>query len=119
MPRQILPIQIKRWRGSHHPSVDRVVDVIRGEGLRPYVKENAPNHRVAVRSHNYAMVLFILDGSMEITLPDSNQIAPLQPGDRVDIPAGVRYGTIVGKYGAKSVEAAVRPLRSMVNSKNS
>ena len=33
---------------------------------------------------------------------------PLRAGDRLEIPAGVRHGAIVGGSGAKCVEAAVR-----------
>ena len=49
----------------------------------------------------------VVEGTVEISLPDSNQRMNLRAGDRVDIPAGVRHGTIVGANGAKCVEAAV------------
>jgi quercetin dioxygenase-like cupin family protein len=51
--------------------------------------------------------LYVVEGTVEISLPDSNQRMNLRAGDRVDIPAGVRHGTIVGANGAKCVEAAV------------
>jgi quercetin dioxygenase-like cupin family protein len=66
-----------------------------------------PNHRYAVRSHGYDKVLYVIEGMVEITLPDVNQRMVLRAGDRIDVPAGVRHGTIVGTSGAKCVEAAV------------
>jgi len=81
---------------------------MKNEGLRPYLWQNAPNHRYAVRSHNYHKVLYVLAGSLEIMLPDSNQRTRLRAGDRIDIPAGVRHGTIVGSTGAQCAEAATR-----------
>jgi quercetin dioxygenase-like cupin family protein len=77
------------------------------DGLRPYMWENMPNHRYAVRSHGYHKVVYVIEGTLEITLPDSNQRVSLRAGDRIDIPAGVRYGAIVGSGGAKCVEATL------------
>jgi quercetin dioxygenase-like cupin family protein len=78
------------------------------EGLRPYVWENSPNYRYAVRTHGYTKVLYVIEGLIEVTLPDSNERVKLRAGDRLEIPAGVRHGAIVGGSGAKCVEAAVR-----------
>ena len=69
--------------------------------------ENTPNRRYGVRSHGYDKVLYVIDGTLEITLPDSNQSIMLRAGDRVQIPAGVRHGTNVGKSGSQCLEAAV------------
>jgi quercetin dioxygenase-like cupin family protein len=60
-----------------------------------------------VRSHGYHKVVYVVEGSVDITLPDTNQQVRLKAGDRVDIPAGVRHGTIVGRSGAKCVEASL------------
>jgi quercetin dioxygenase-like cupin family protein len=77
------------------------------EGLRPYMWMNLPNHRYAVRTHGYDKVLYVIDGTLEVVLPDMNQSVKLRSGDRIDIPAGVRHGTIAGVSGAKCVEAAL------------
>jgi quercetin dioxygenase-like cupin family protein len=50
--------------------------------------------------------LYVVEGTLEITLPDTNQRVKLRGGDRVEIPAGIRHGTIVGSTGAKCVEAS-------------
>jgi quercetin dioxygenase-like cupin family protein len=100
-------IHVTRWHGSQHPTFSIITREMKKEGLRPYMWSNMPNHRYGVRSHGYDKVLYVVEGVVEITLPDSNQRMNLCPGDRVDIPAGVRHGTIVGATGAKCVEAAV------------
>jgi len=38
--------------------------------------------------------------------PKSRKRVTLRAGDRVDIPRGVRYGTIVGPSGAQCVEGS-------------
>lgn len=100
-------VRIMRWHGGQHPTTSIITRLMKKEGLRPYMWNNAPNHRYAVRSHNYDKILYVLNGNLELTLPDSNQRAILGPGDRVEIPAGIRHGTIVGKSGVECVEAAV------------
>lgn len=108
MPIKQTAVQIKRWSGSQHPTLANITRLMQKEGLRPYMWTNMANHRYAVRSHGYNKVLYVIDGVVEIILPDSNQREILRAGDRIDIPSGVRHGTNVGKSGAKCVEAALR-----------
>jgi quercetin dioxygenase-like cupin family protein len=84
---------------------------MRGEGLLPYKWETSPNQRQAVRSHGYTKILYLADGAMEILLPDSNKRMKLRAGDRVEVPAHVRHGSITGIKGATCLEASVRTAR--------
>lgn len=111
MTSKVKAIAITRWQESQHPSMSKIIRKMKAEGLRPYMWKNAANHRYAVRSHNYDKVLYVIDGTVEITLPDHNQRVQLRRGDRIDIPASVRHGTIVGRSGAKCVEASQRKAR--------
>jgi mannose-6-phosphate isomerase-like protein (cupin superfamily) len=101
-------VRVTRWSGAQHPTMATITRMMQEEGLRPYMWMNMPNHRYAVRSHGYDKVMYVIDGTVEIMLPDSNQLIRLRAGDRVEIKAGVRHGTIVGLGGAKCVEAAAR-----------
>lgn len=112
MPSKVTTVAITRWQGSQHPSMSKIIRSMKADGLRPYMWTNMANHRYAVRSHNYDKVLYVIDGIVEVTLPDSNQRVKLRNGDRIDIPAGVRHGTIVGRSGAKCVEASKRKVRN-------
>lgn len=100
-------IQVRRWSGGQHPTMSTISRIMQDEGLRPYMSQNSPNTRQAVRSHGYYKVLYVVDGSLEIILPDSNQRVVLRPGDRMDVPAGVRHGTITRASGAVCVEASI------------
>jgi quercetin dioxygenase-like cupin family protein len=101
-------VRVTRWSGGQHPSRSVISRNMQKEGLRPYEWGNSPNHRYGVRSHGYAKIVYVIEGSVEITLPDSNQMVRLRPGDRIEIPAGIRHGAIVGSSGATCVEAAAR-----------
>lgn len=105
-------VSVTRWQGSQHPSVSSIIRIMKDQGLRPYMWTNSPNYRYAVRSHNYDKVLFVIEGSLEIQLPDTNERVVLRPGDRIDIPSGMRHGTIIGSSGAKCVEAGFRETKA-------
>ncbi|MGJ3238517.1 MAG: cupin domain-containing protein [Anaerolineae bacterium] len=111
MASKVQTVSITRWHGSQHPSMANIMRQIQHGGLRPYTWSNTPNHRYAVRSHNYDKVLYVVEGTIEVTLPDSNQRVTLKVGDRIDIPASVRHGMIVGRSGATCVEVNQRTAR--------
>jgi len=100
-------VQVRRWSGAKHPSMSAITRLMQSEGLRPYMWMNMPNTRQAVRSHGYNKVLYVIEGAVEVILPDSNQRVTLRAGDRMDVPAGVRHGTHIGAKGAKCVEASI------------
>ena len=100
-------VRVIRWSGGQHPTLSSITRQLQKEGLRPYVWDNTPNHRYQVRSHGYTKVMYVVEGNIEVSLPDSNQRVKLRAGDRVEIPAGVRHGAIIGVAGAKCVEATV------------
>lgn len=101
-------IKVTRWSGGEHPTLSKLTRQMNKEGLRPYTWEPKPNQRFAVRSHGYDKVLYVVNGVVEITLPDKNQKLRLRSGDRIDIPARIRHGSIAGQKGATCLEAALR-----------
>ncbi|MCZ7539583.1 MAG: cupin [Anaerolineae bacterium] len=98
--------RLVRWRGGQHPTLEAITRLMHEERLRPYVWVNAPNCRLPVRSHGYAKTLFCVQGSLEIAIPDTRQRIMLGAGDRLDLPRGMRYSTIVGPSGAQCVEGS-------------
>lgn len=105
-------VRLRRWQGGQHPTVSAITRLMQKDGLRPYMWQNQANARFAVSSHGYDKVLFVVEGGIEVTFPDSNQRTTLRVGDRVDIPAGVRHGIIVGGSGVKCMEASIRRERA-------
>jgi mannose-6-phosphate isomerase-like protein (cupin superfamily) len=98
-------IKIIRWRGGQHPTYQAISQKMTQEGLRPYAWSNGPNFRQAARSHGYHKVLYCVEGTLEVVLPDMKQSILLRPGDRVDLPRGVRHESITGPRGAQCLES--------------
>jgi quercetin dioxygenase-like cupin family protein len=105
-------VRVIRWQGAKHPTMSQINRMMHKEGLRPYLWKPSPNQRQPISSHGYHKVLFVIDGSLEVILPDSNQRVKLGKGDRLDVPRGIRHGLIVGGRGAECLEASLRPSRA-------
>jgi len=78
---------------------------MQAENLSPYMWANDSGYRYPVHSHDYHKVIYCLEGGIWFTLPDEGDRAiELEPGDRLDLPAGVRHGAIVGMDGVTCLE---------------
>ncbi len=101
-------VRVTRWNGGQNPTLSAITRLLQKEGLRPYVWENSPNYRYPIRSHGFNKVVYVVEGSLEVTFPDSRQSVRLRAGDRIDIPAGIHHSVTISHGGAKCVEAATR-----------
>jgi quercetin dioxygenase-like cupin family protein len=108
---------VTRWQGSGHPTESAITRLLHKENLRPYMWDAKANQRQAVHSHGTHTVLYIVEGSLEVTLPEENLRVTLRAGDRIDIPPTVRHGTEVGSVGVKCAEATFANIKtaSMTN----
>jgi len=100
-----MEVNIHRWQEPTPPSEAELRQIYRQEGLNPYAWSNAPHDTYATHSHGYHKVLFVLRGSITWILPDTNQEIETRPGDRIDLPAGVRHAARVGAEGVTCLEA--------------
>ena len=98
-------IKLTRWRGAQHPTLQTITRQMEQEGLRPYAWSNGPNFRIAARSHGSTKIMYCIEGSLELLLPDINQSIVLRPGDRVELPRGVRHAAMTGPRGARCLES--------------
>lgn len=101
-------VRVIRWRGGQHPTYQAIAQRLEQEGLRPYSWSQGPNFRDGLRSHGYSKVLYCVEGALEVIVPDLNQRIVLRPGDRLEVPRGVRHAMIVGPHGARCVESAMQ-----------
>ena len=73
------------------------------QGLAPYAWSNGPGDRYPPHTHGYHKVLYCVRGS--ITFEMAGGDVALRPGDRLDLPAGVTHGALVGPQGCLCLEA--------------
>ena len=78
--------------------------VFAAEGLVAHTWSNGPGARYAEHAHPYHKVLVCIRGS--ITFHTVEGDIQLHPGDRLDLPPGLRHGATVGPAGVTCMEAA-------------
>jgi hypothetical protein len=98
-------VEVERWPGFGKPSRIGLGLKMAAEGLSPYSWSNGPNYRYSPHRHPSTQILYVIEGSITFTLPDSQAEIELHPGDRLLLPGNVRHGAIVGPQGVTCLEA--------------
>ena len=68
---------------------------------------NGAGDHYAEHRHAYDKVLVAVAGSIVFHLPEADEDVLLEPGDRLDLPAGTLHGADVGAEGVTCLEAHV------------
>ncbi|HEX5465718.1 MAG TPA: hypothetical protein VFW92_03480 [Candidatus Limnocylindrales bacterium] len=65
---------------------------------------NGPGDRYGLHAHEYDKVLVADAGSIAFELPDRGTSVTLEPGGRLELPAGTRHAALVGPRGVSCLE---------------
>lgn len=98
-------IHITRWPESDPPDEPALEQRLEDEGLSFYRWSNGPGDVYGAHSHGYHKVIYVVRGSITFGLPDAGDTVVLNPGDRLDLPAGIRHDAVVGPSGVVCFEA--------------
>ena len=97
--------QVTPWADSTTPTESTLWQIMAEEGLSPYSWSNGPHDIYAAHTHGYDKVIYVVRGSITFGLPELGQNLMLNGGDRLDLPAGVVHGAVVGSQGVVCLEA--------------
>jgi quercetin dioxygenase-like cupin family protein len=92
------------WDGESKPVEDELRRRFQAEGMSPYAWSNAPGDTYAAHSHGYHKVIYCVRGNIRFDLPETGGSVELQPGDRLDLPAGTSHSALVGRAGVLCLE---------------
>ncbi|MCS6835370.1 MAG: cupin domain-containing protein, partial [Anaerolineae bacterium] len=95
---------IRSWQHAFPPSAPNIMKVMREQKLRPYLWTKQGNHRFPATTHNYAKVIYVVEGTVEVYLTESNKLATLRVGDSITLAAGLKYALWLGPRGAICAE---------------
>ena len=93
------------WTGDQPPSEAELRHRMISDGMDPKRWSNASGDRYSVHSHEYHKVVYCLEGSIWFVITDErDRSIELEPGDRIDIPPGIRHSAIAGLDGVSCLE---------------
>ncbi|MFC2029713.1 cupin domain-containing protein [Chloroflexota bacterium] len=98
-------VRVDRWPEDRAPAESTIRHLMAGEGLQPYRWSNSPGDSYSAHIHAYHKVLYVVEGSITLGLPDEEKRVTLQPGDRLDLPAHTLHDAAVGPGGVVCLEA--------------
>ena len=94
------------WTGEDQPDENVLRTLLERESSQIELWANASGDRYPVSSHEYHKVVYCVEGSIWFMITDErDREVELNPGDRIDIPAGVRHSAIAGLDGVTCLEA--------------
>ncbi len=98
-------IHIQKWAQPDAPVEEDLRAKLIAEGLTPFKWRSEPQDVFPAHSHPYEKVIVVVEGSITFGFPIEGQPTILQPGDRLDLPIGVRHNAVAGKEGVVCLEA--------------
>lgn len=98
-------IHIAKWPYQYPPSEEELRQLLLDEQLVPYRWSNEPGDYYDAHVHDYHKVIYVVAGSITFGFPVVDEPTILRPGDRLDLPAGVRHNAAVGPDGVVCLEA--------------
>lgn len=102
-------IHVQKWPYTDAPTEDKLREMMESENLQPYRWSNNPGDYYDAHVHDYHKVVYVVAGSITFGFPVVDDPTTLNPGDRLDLPAGVRHNAAVGPNGVVCLEARRQP----------
>ena len=94
------------WEDVDEPSEAELAQMMADEGLSPERWIAPSSYRFGVQENDYHKVVYCVEGAIWFTFPDNpDTVIELEPGDRLDLLAGIRHGAQVGMEGVVCLEA--------------
>ena len=89
-----------------HP---RAMARLSAEGLDASEWSSGPGERYLAHRHDYDKVLVCVEGRIDFWLREYARTARLEPGDRLELPSNTLHEAVVGRAGARCLEAHLPP----------
>lgn len=95
---------VKRWTWDKTLSEMAILRHMEMEGLETQRWKNEPGTKYEAHVHDYDKVILIMRGSITFRLPKTGEEVSLNPGDKLELPAGLSHEAVVGPMGVVCLE---------------
>ncbi len=102
-----MELKVTPWHRPTPPTEEELEALLVKQELKVYQWSNGPDEVYSGHTHGYHKVLYVVRGSIKFDLPTRHKTIPLNPGDRLELPAGIRHSAMVGPQGVTCLEAHI------------
>jgi len=102
-----MELKVTHWLKETPPTAEELEEQLVEEELNVHHWSSPAQSELKGHTHGHHKVLYVLSGSIKFELPTRHKTIDLKPGDRLDLPAGVRHIAVVGINGVTCLEAHV------------
>jgi quercetin dioxygenase-like cupin family protein len=81
---------------------------LEAEATDAHAWSNGPGFRYPSHTHPFTKVLYCTEGSIDFFVESDRKTIHLEPGDRMELPAGTPHSAVVGPKGVACVEGKRR-----------
>jgi quercetin dioxygenase-like cupin family protein len=100
---------VKRWQWDKTLSEAAIIRHMEMEGLVTQRWKNEPGTRHQAHTYEYEKTILVMRGSIIFRITETGEEVALNPGDRLELPAGIAHEAIVGPMGVVCLEGHRKP----------
>ena len=102
-----MELKVILWNSDEAPTEELLHNQLMKQDLRVYHWSSQPESVFDSHTHAYHKVLYVVKGNIKFDFPTRHKSFNLNPGDRLDLPAGIRHSAVAGLEGADCLEAHI------------
>ena len=95
---------VKRWTWDKTLSEQAILHHMKREGLDSHRWKNEPGTIYEAHSHEFDKVILVMLGSITFEVPETGEEVTFNPGDKLELPAGIEHEAVLGPMGAVCLE---------------
>jgi len=100
-------LKVTPWNRETPPTEDELSTLLIKQELKVYHWSKDPESVQAGHTHGYHKVVYVVTGTIKFDLPTRHKMINLNPGDRLELPAGTRHSVLAGPDGVTCLEAHI------------
>jgi quercetin dioxygenase-like cupin family protein len=97
-------LNVKRWTWDKTLSENAIMRHMEREGLETHRWKNESGARYQAQAYDFEKVILVMRGSITFRIPETGEEVSLNPGDKLEMPAGITHEAVVGPMGVVCLE---------------
>lgn len=96
--------RVVSWEEGGTPTEEKLCDLLTQEGYKTRHWSKNAGHVSEFHTHPFDKVVYVLQGKIIYSLPESGRSVKLRAGDRLELPAWTTHHVMAGPEGVQCIE---------------